>query len=78
VPRSIPQDNIPEIPQNNTPEVPQNNVPESSLIRFEGIRSRREFWGLRGYLTDRFITENIEGFNVNDANVLQGKENAEF
>lgn len=67
-----------EIPQNNTPEIPQNNVPESSLTRFEGIRSRKEFSWLRRYLTDRFMTENIGGFNVNDANVLQGKENAEF
>ena len=65
-------------PLNLTAEIPQNNVPESSLTQFEGIRSRKEFSWLRRYLTDRFMTENIGGFNVNDANVLQGKENAEF
>lgn len=80
-PRSIaeiPQGNIPEISQNNTSEISQNNVPESSLRRFAGIRLRSEFWWLRHYLTDSFITEHIEGFNVNDANVLQGKENASY
>lgn len=60
------------------PETPQDNIPESTLTKVEGIRSRNEFWFTRDRLTNRFIIEYIEGFKINPANELQGKENADF
>jgi hypothetical protein len=60
------------------PEGLQDNIPEGPLTRVESIRSRNEFWSTRDRLTNRFITENIEGFNINPVNELQGKENADF